>query len=67
MAKKGTPSNTTVKILRAIYRKAKMVAAHTDRDLSEYLSSLLEKPVDRDYRKMLSELGDQAEAEADQD
>ena len=50
---------TTVKINRAIHRKARMIAAHHDIDLSVYLSGLLEKQVDRDYAKMIAELGEE--------
>lgn len=49
--------DTAVKIATRIYRKAKMVAAHRDIPIAEFLSNLLEKPVDREYRRLLEELG----------
>ncbi|MDE2104067.1 MAG: GIY-YIG nuclease family protein [Patescibacteria group bacterium] len=50
------PPFAAVKIASSIYRKAKMVAAHRSMPLAEYLSDLLEKPVERDYLKMVESM-----------
>ena len=44
--------DVTVKIASAVYRKAKMVAAWRDVTLAEYLTELLDRPVERDYQRM---------------
>jgi hypothetical protein len=46
----------TVKIGAALYRKAKMVAAFRDLSLAEYLTEVLEKPVARDYEKLIEQM-----------
>lgn len=48
--------DVTVKIDAKLQRKAKLVASHRDLTLSEYLSELLEKPVERDYQRFRQEL-----------
>ena len=58
--------DVTVKIAGSIQRKAKMVASFRDIGLSEYLSSLLEKLVDRDYQQMRKTM-DKEEAASDDD
>lgn len=51
--------DTSVKISSAVYRKAKMVAAYRGITLAEYLSSLLESPVDQDYQQMHDSIGEE--------
>lgn len=55
--------DVAVKVEAAIYRKAKMVAAYRDITIAEYLSDLLRKLVERDYRKMTTEMGESQEQE----
>ncbi len=57
--KKPADPTVTVKILASIHRKAKVVAAHKDIDVSEYLSGILDKPVDRDYKRTAAEIGEE--------
>ena len=69
MARVGTPSmarekrekrdDITVKIGRKVFKKAKMVAAYRDIPLAQYLTDLLDKPVDRDYAAMKKEMGEE--------
>jgi hypothetical protein len=49
-------NDISVKIGAAVYRKAKMIAAYRDITLAEYLTALLEKPVDRDYEKLKEQM-----------
>ena len=42
----------TVKIRAAVHKKARQVATYHDLNIADYLSDLLEKPVDADHRKM---------------
>jgi hypothetical protein len=59
-------NDISVKIEAAIYRRAKMVAAYRDITLAEYLSALLEKPVDRDYQKLTEQMSaDQQDSKGD--
>jgi hypothetical protein len=54
--------DTSVKIGTATYRKAKMIAAYRGVPIAEYLTSLLEKPVERDYQKLRQQIaGDDPE------
>jgi hypothetical protein len=45
-------NDIAVKIDAAVYRKAKLIAAYRDVTLAEYLTDLLEKPVNRDFQKL---------------
>lgn len=54
--------DTAVKIAAAIVRKARVIAAYRNITIAEYLSALLEKPVERDYRAFFKELRDEDEA-----
>jgi hypothetical protein len=45
-----------VKIAAPLYRKAKVIAAHRGVTIAEYLSSLLDKPLERDYQKFRREV-----------
>ncbi len=61
MAKKKGPGrprkadglSVQVRIVRSIAKKARVVADDRGVDLVDYLSGLLESPVDRDYRQFL--------------
>jgi len=44
--------DVTVKIAASVYRRAKLIAAWQDVTLAEYLTELLERPVERDYHRM---------------
>lgn len=62
MAKKPLDESTvTVKIRASIHRQAKQVALHRSIDLSVYLSDLLEKLVQRDYKKTIAEIAKEVE------
>jgi len=44
---------TTARLPAELVRKARVVAAHRDVDLGEYLVGLLEGPVNRDYEGLI--------------
>lgn len=44
---------SSTKVSAEILRKAKTVAAHRDIDLYDYLESVLEGPVSRDYTEII--------------
>jgi len=62
MSKRRRRNDLTVKIAAAIHSKARMIALDRRIPLAEYLSALLEQPVERDYqayrRRLLQEGGD---------
>ncbi len=63
--KKPSDPTVTVKILASIHRKAKIVAAHKEIDVSEYLSAILDKPVDRDYKRTAAEIGEEVKDDSE--
>ena len=50
MGKRRRRNDLTVKIAAAIHSKARMIALDRHIPLAEYLSTLLERPVERDYQ-----------------
>jgi hypothetical protein len=46
---------TTMKVSVATLRKARIVSEHRGIDLFDYIASLLDHPIDRDYRSMIEE------------
>jgi len=50
----------TVKVHEVLHRKAKIVCAHRQEEVSEYLSRLLAKLVQRDYSRVVAEMGQEA-------
>jgi hypothetical protein len=52
--------DVTVKVAASVYKKAKLVAAHREITLAEYLSEILEKPVERDFNRMRAAFDDDA-------
>lgn len=57
--------DVTVKIEARIYRKAKMTAAYRGVHLAEYLSEVLEKPVERDYQQTRTAMDAEEPAKGD--
>jgi DNA topoisomerase VI subunit B len=57
MAKKK--ADVSVKIDPEVYRKAKMVTAHRNLQISEYLSKILDKPVSKDYEQVRKAMADE--------
>jgi predicted HicB family RNase H-like nuclease len=55
---KDKRDDITVKIAARVFRKAKMIAAFRDVSLQDYLSEVLARPVDRDYKKMREEMAE---------
>jgi hypothetical protein len=55
-------NDITVKIDAKIHSKAKKIAAWRDVDLAEYLSELLEKPVERDWQRLRREVAGEPDA-----
>jgi hypothetical protein len=59
MARAPKRDDVAVKIDARLYRKAKMIAAYHGVTLAEYLSDRLSKPVDKDYRAMQADMGEE--------
>lgn len=57
--------DVSVKIAAGIYRKAKTIAAYRDVPLAEYLSDLLQLPVEKDYERMRKAMEEEDAGEAD--
>lgn len=59
VANKPKRDDVAVKIARAVYRRARQIATHRGIPLAEYLSGLLDKPVQRDYDRMVRDMNDE--------
>ena len=56
MARVKKDPTEQVRLPVRIVRKAKMIAAHRDKSVPEYLAEIVESIIDRDYDEMAKEL-----------
>lgn len=59
VTEKEKRTDVSVKIDAGIQRKAKMIAAYRDITIAEYLSQLLEGPVNEDYKQLHKDMKDE--------